>query len=197
MPPNNIDLPLCKFILLQSISQRYSRMIKPMQFMRVFFIRYMPVIQKVIMKQSPSDQLSFTARNMQLLAEPYTVSCHIHHMRIHCHISMLNIRLHLIEIPGSQNIRSFRPDLTLNCLIIFQFALPSPGLFLITAFKNSFCHLAYFSCSLQTEGFFSFPFNYSNYITFCHKKIAQKGLKYTSLHYLFFFFRFFSDYIQL
>lgn len=98
MLPYNVSFPVCQPVFFRRISQCNPWMIKSVQLMWILIIGNVPVVQKIVMQQCPSDHFSPAAGDMQVLAQGYTVSRHIQHVGIHCHIAMLNILLHTTEI---------------------------------------------------------------------------------------------------
>ena len=56
---NDLPLPVSQFIFRFRILQRSCRMVESVQPVRIFLIRLMPVIQKIIVKQCPSYQISW------------------------------------------------------------------------------------------------------------------------------------------
>ena len=98
---DDVPFPVREVVFPGCIPQSRSRMEEPMQLMRILCILHVPVIQEIVMEQCSSDQLSAVATDMQLFADGQTIPCHIHHMAVYCHISMLYKSFRSMKISGS------------------------------------------------------------------------------------------------
>lgn len=107
------------------------------------------------MKQCSSDQFPSAAVNMKLFTECYAISCHIHHMCIYCHISVLDVSFCPSEIPGFQNIGRVYFNLTLAFPIEIHFPPPPSGLSLCTLPYISVRHISLYFLYLKIR--FPFP----------------------------------------
>ncbi len=99
-------------------------MIKTMQIVNLYMLLIMPIVEKIVMQQRSSDQLSAAAVYMQLfqlLTDCQAVFSYIHAMVIYCHASMLYMLFRPAKICGMQNI-----------IRIFPYRIIKPALLLIT-----------------------------------------------------------------
>ena len=111
MLPNDLPLPVGKFVLLLRIAQRDARMPESMQPLALRNLcLVMPVIEKIIVQQSASDQIVLVAAQPELFIQQKTVPGHIHDMAVYRHIAVLDMPPRPLEIFRIQNVRTMLPQ---------------------------------------------------------------------------------------
>ena len=146
---NDLPLPVSQFIFRFRILQRSCRMVESVQPVRIFLIRLMPVIQKIIVKQCPSYQISSAVFHSQQFRKCHTVPRHLNAMLFHGYTAVLHIIFTAVKIFGVKNIPGIPIQFLLNLFLFFKI-LPA---FLPFAFLQIYPYTFHF-ISLSSDTIF-------------------------------------------